>query len=140
MEKIQVRQIWFHCPSNVTHSNTVATCTMISARQKKMSSEILHYQAWRITEEHISSFLCSQKQQVIKRMAGDGQIRRAQQRQSVMKTVQPYSILPCPTHPSYCLHPVFSLSHTASKPQFYSPWPFKLKCNLGTWYDVRFGF
>ena len=41
-------------------------------------------------------------------MAGDGQISEAQQRRYVMKTVQPYSILPCTTHPSYCLHPLFS--------------------------------
>lgn len=51
-------------------------------------------------------------------MAGDGHIRKAQQRRCVMKTVQPYSILPCPTHPSYCLHPLFSLSHVASNHLF----------------------
>lgn len=88
----------------------------------------------------ISSFLHILKQQVIKRMAGDGHIRRAQQRQCVMKTVQLYSILSCPTILSYCLHPLFSLSHIASNHLFYSLRSFKLKCNLGTQYNVRSGF
>lgn len=72
-------------------------------------------------------------------MAGDGHIRKAQQRRRVMKTVQPYSILPCPTHATYCLHPLFSLSCSFKPRLFYSAQSFKYKHNLGTKYNMRFG-
>lgn len=57
-----------------------------------------------------------------------------------MKTVEPYSIPPSSTHPSWCLYLLLLLSCMASNQLFNPLQSFKYESNFDALYRVRFGF
>lgn len=100
-------------PSNVTYRNTAVTRNIIWTRQEKCPQRASTTRLGELLRSKSIHFYVAINSKSLKKMAGDGPIRRAQQRWA-MKTAEPYSIPPCPAHPSYCLHHLFSLSRAAS--------------------------
>ncbi len=104
---------------DVSVSNTWAPCNMIwTSWQKKCPQRSSSTRLGELQRSTSLYFYVSRNSKSLREWQVMGILGKAQQRRCLMKTVQPYRVLRCPTHPYHCLHPLFFLISRSFKPAF----------------------